>query len=95
MGPDTYDSTMQRGTGPVYTRIYRKRGRYAHLRELASSCQVLRQWWYIHDDGWLGTGSQAEYERAEALPLCPWCFRAREARLPDPRLGAGHGVEMT
>ena len=26
--------------------------------------------------GWLGTGSQAEYERAAALPLCKRCDRS-------------------
>jgi hypothetical protein len=35
---------------------------------------------------WLGTGSQAEYDHAAALPACPRCERrAAEADRPFPR----------
>lgn len=95
LGPDAYSPGCARATPPAYTRVYRRRSREAHLREAVTftGCggpRAFRDW-----NGWLGTGSQEEYERAAALPLCGTCFRWREAALDDPRLGTAHGKEMT
>jgi len=43
-------------------------------REWIAACCGRRPVWYSAE-GWLGTGSQAEYERATALPLCKACAR--------------------
>jgi hypothetical protein len=92
--PDAYDSSA--GAAPVYTRLYRPYGRYAHLRCDDGSRRVLCHM-HMHIDmsstdyGWLGTGCQAEYEQAARLPLCPLCWERREAQLMDSRLGRAHG----
>lgn len=97
--PDSYDGGPVRpGLEPVYTRVYRPHGKIAHLWELAGGCPVMNRWSdpdWLDRESWLGTGSQEEYEHAAKLPLCTDCFRRREAGGLDPRLGAGHGVEMT
>lgn len=31
--------------------------------------------WFAPSDGWMGTGSQVEYETAAALPRCGRCVR--------------------
>lgn len=54
-----------------WTRVYRRHGHEAHIRELIYSAHPRASW---NDDGWFGTGSQEEYERAAQLPLCPKCF---------------------
>jgi hypothetical protein len=95
LGPDAYSPGCTRATPLAWTRVYRRRGREAHLRELTAftGCggpRFSRDW-----DGWLGTGCQEEYEHAAALPLCRRCFAYREHRLDDERLGTGHGKEMT
>lgn len=82
MTSDAYDSTPARGTGPVWTRVYRPYARHAHLRQdvgLGSvACDPLDRRW-PDDDEWRGTGSQEEYDRAAVLPLCTACFAIREA----------------
>jgi len=59
-------------------RVYRPTGRMAHLLRPNDSPSVgypqalcgMRN--PLFSD-WLGTGSQAEHERAAQLPLCPGC----------------------
>lgn len=78
-----YDSAPARGTGLAWTRVYRLRGRKAHLRRedgASIACWPADQPGDSGtEDHWLGTGSQAEYEHAAALPLCLACFAVREA----------------
>lgn len=94
---DSYNSSPHRGgTELAWTRVYTYYGKVAHLKELAASCKYLM--WMDCDLAYLlGTGSQDEFEKAAAMRLCRECFRIRElyANHPDPRLGMGHGVEMT
>jgi len=64
-------------------RRYTRYGRVAHLldpleySERTGTAAVLcGLWeWYVHS--WLGTGSQAEYERAASLPVCKNCQARR------------------
>lgn len=96
---DSYDGGPARPSmEPVYTRVYRPRGKVAHLWELIFGCPVVGRLpspdWFDRTS-WLGTGNQEEYEQAAKKPLCRECFRRREAGFTDPRLGAGHGTEMT
>lgn len=64
----------------TYTRVYTSAAaRVAHLKPDwrggdAVLCPAESQLFV----GWLGTGSQAEYERAAALPTCKRCEKARE-----------------
>lgn len=59
-------------------KVYTPSGRVAHLRPPDYSitgakpvlCPQSLPW-----GGWLGTGSQAEYDRAAALPACKACIR--------------------
>jgi hypothetical protein len=62
-----------------YTRVYTPQGQVAHLMRPIAAGPADD---YRHalcpsvppgDSQWLGTGDQAEYERAEALPLCAAC----------------------
>lgn len=69
------------------TRVYRDGEDVAHLREDVAPAELILCRHY--DDqgdplpgypvsydaelGWMGTGSQDEYDRAAALPLCPEC----------------------
>lgn len=80
---DIYDSTPPRGTELIWTRVYRKGGRMAHLRKEDGSGDIACEGPFSRQDGrddhWLGTGSQAEYEHAAGLPLHPACFSVREA----------------
>lgn len=84
MTPDAYDSAPPRGTAPSWTRLYQRGGHYAHLeQERHVMCRnPLREDAWV-DESWRGTGSQAEYEHAAAMPLCPACFRLREIRFED------------
>jgi hypothetical protein len=93
LSPDAASSSPQRGTGPVYTRVYRRGGRVAHILEavIGTGCEREEEDHAI----WRGTGSQREYDLAAKKPLCPKCFRWRESAVSDPRLGSGHGTEMT
>ena len=61
------------------TRVYTPRGSVAHLRAPFSTirngstlCPVMPEW----PGEWLGTGGQAEYEKAASLPLCKACAKA-------------------
>ena len=56
-----------------WTRVYRRNAREAHIQEVIYSAHVRapRSW---DEGGWYGTGSQEEYDRAQALPLCPKCY---------------------
>jgi hypothetical protein len=80
---DAYDSTPSRGTELTGTRVYRKGGRYAHLRKEDGSGDIACKGPFSKQDGrddhWLGTGSQAEYDHAARLLLHPACFSVREA----------------
>jgi len=71
-------------------RRYTHGGRVAHLLDVHSytfSATALcgQDTGMLSISGWLGTGSQREYERAEALPLCRACERrhVREHPLPE------------
>ena len=60
-----------------HTRVYRKRGKYAHLvptGSLPSGYTIVMC--RLGGTGWLGTGSQQEYERAASLPVCGQCMKA-------------------
>lgn len=95
MSVDSYNSAPPRPGGPlVWTRVYLPCGRRAHLLEVGSGCPVV---WAHERSDFLGTGYQAEYERAAAKPLCRDCWRVQGhyANHPDERLGMAHGVEMT
>lgn len=66
------------------TRVYTRRGNVAHLLSPASTmingvvlCPAGPQDW--GGIGWLGTGSQREYERAVLLPTCKRCARVAAA----------------
>lgn len=72
-----------------YTRVYGRNGRYAHLLTLNGSVDIDsamcgRILWTCVREGewkpWLGTGSQAEYEKAASLPLCPRCEHLASGR---------------
>lgn len=84
MTRDEYDSAPLRSTMLEWTRVYRLRERIAHLRKetgdttIACNDPADPEMPPALDDCWLGTGSQAEYEHAAALPLCPRCFARRE-----------------
>lgn len=95
---DSYNSTPHRGGSELeWTRVYFPYGKLAHFREAGLGCPVVRFRYGDLVDGTFGTGSQEEYDTAGALPLCRHCWHIRElyANHPDPRLGMGHGVEMT
>lgn len=60
-----------------YGRLYLREGHRAHLSlpfgtaSISEAlCPVMPTW----PDEWLGTGSQAEYEKAAALPVCCACM---------------------
>lgn len=61
------------------TRLYTPHGHVAHLRSPAHAiasavpvlCPQMRPW----PGDWLGTGSQAEYDKAARLPACRHCLR--------------------
>jgi hypothetical protein len=59
------------------TRVYMPEGRVAHLLDagLASpnSCDESLCGKRTADGFWYGTGSQAEYDEAERLPVCRAC----------------------
>jgi hypothetical protein len=58
------------------TRLYMRLGRVAHLRNTFAPGVLCDATPPSHEE-WLGTGSQAEYEKAAGLPLCRKCaFRA-------------------
>lgn len=94
LGPDAYSPGCAHASPPAYTRVYRLRGREAHLRELTAFTGCGGRAAFPGWDGWLGTGSQEEYEHAAGLPLCGKCFAYREHQLDDERLGTAHGTEM-
>jgi hypothetical protein len=59
-----------------WERCYRPNSRCAHLREHSRGypiCGYDGRWDHIDPVNWLGTGSQAEYDRAAELPLCKLC----------------------
>jgi len=63
------------------TRVYTPYGRMAHLLPLGalvsfgSPVALCRRSPALFDS-WRGTGSQAEYDKAAALPLCQRCKKA-------------------
>ena len=65
-----------------YTRVYTRQGQVAHLMRLIATgladyqfalCSVGPIEREGEDGSLLGTGNQAEYERAASLPLCAVC----------------------
>lgn len=67
------------------TRVYSRTGAKAHLlTPLASPnagypaalCGLSPQWF----ESWYGTGTQAEHEKAESLPLCKRCEQKAAAQ---------------
>ena len=73
------------------TRLYTPQGAVAHLQPPLSSgvktvlCPRMWPW----PDGWLGTGSQAEYEKAAALPTCKECLKRAGGWLRAAQLRTG------
>jgi hypothetical protein len=66
---------------PQPTRVYTPYGKMAHLlplgdRATAGYPVALCRRSPALFDSWLGTGSQGEYEKAAALPLCKRCKTA-------------------
>jgi hypothetical protein len=62
-----------------YERRYTgKQGKVAHLVDESYLTRIMDGWLVVlcglGGDMWKGTGSQDEYERAEALPLCRNCL---------------------
>lgn len=82
-GWTAYDSAPPRGSELPWTRVYRKGGWMAHLRREDGAADIACLGLLSPEDGrddhWLGTGSQAEYDHAAQMPLCPRCFAVREA----------------
>lgn len=66
-----------------YRRVYLPSGRRAHLSPPFSArsglCAIAPEW----PADWLGTGSQDEYDRAAALPLCRRCQSVFGASLAE------------
>jgi hypothetical protein len=66
----------------LYTRVYVGRGKKAHLRPndsgryFVARCGVAPAWY--DPNGWYGTGSQEEIDKAKAMPLCKRCLMALE-----------------
>ena len=67
----------------LYTRVYVGRGQKAHLmpnesyqRHKSVPCGTAPVW--FDPDGWKGTGSQDETEKAEAMDLCKRCVMVLE-----------------
>lgn len=60
---------------PEYNRVYTQYGKAAHYTEqgTVTLCRI----WDLDTTGFLGTGSQLEYEHASALPLCKTCAGGR------------------
>ena len=52
------------------SRVYTPKGKVAHLTEQGTI--TLCRLWY--PDGFLGTGSQEEYETAATMPTCKTCY---------------------
>jgi hypothetical protein len=65
------------------TRVYTRYGRFAHLRSTTHG--VLHLGMPQDPDGWLGTGSQDEYDAAAVLPLCKVCEATAASLDPAPR----------
>lgn len=59
-----------------YGRLYLRRGSRAHLSAPLTWRRVLCSAEPAGSDDWLGTGSQAEYDKAASLPLCRACKAA-------------------
>jgi hypothetical protein len=62
------------GHDHAWTRVYRARGKVAHISELIYVAHLSAPSSWDDSEGWYGTGSQEEYETAAAMPLCPKCF---------------------
>jgi hypothetical protein len=88
LSADSYDSSRPRGgTELTWTRVFFPYGKLAHFKECGAACPVLRRD-YVDLSLLPGTGSQQEYDEAEALPLCRHCFRTRELYANHPRTRA-------
>jgi hypothetical protein len=72
---------------PPETRVYTFTGKVAHLVAVGGSPSLHRPPALCGREAgtWLGTGSQAEYEKAAALPTCRFCAERLAA-------AAGRGV---
>jgi len=82
---------MTRLPGSDYARVYLPHGTVAHLMAPFGSRYVLCPAGSRAGE-WLGTGSQAEYDRAAALPLCFRCQGTLNRTLPSPERTTMTGV---
>lgn len=57
--------------------------RHAHRSGVAHESVCGR--WVFDPAWWLGTGSQAEYERCASLPMCKTCLLRLGVGVPDGR----------
>lgn len=75
------NNAPDQGIPDGYTLVYRPTGRYAHFADTGDAGGYCEVYCRLGGTGWLGTGSQEQYERAASLPKCPACLRAtgREA----------------
>lgn len=55
-------------------------GRVLHALRDTSKRQAICGLGLHRSEDWMGTGSQAEYERAERLPLCKRCLQSSGGR---------------
>ncbi|MGH8575605.1 MAG: hypothetical protein ACREXX_13940 [Gammaproteobacteria bacterium] len=73
---------MPAETCPFHERRYLRYGRVAHLLDAVGGVGTYQVALCVRVpalcSAWLGTGSQAEYERAAELPLCQDCERLHD-----------------
>jgi len=58
----------------AWTRVYRRTGRIAHIRELLSAAHPWAPDSWDVAGSWYGTGSYEEYKKAARMPTCAQCF---------------------
>lgn len=68
----------------AWTRVYRRADRTAHIRELIRIAHPDAPATWDESEGWYGTGSQQEYDRAKTLPSCAQCFLIKVQYEHDP-----------
>lgn len=72
-------------------RGYTYHGAVAHLLPHGRRTALCGRSPVWHSD-WYGTGSQAEYEKAAALPLCAYCAKRAEQNAAAERAAFGTGA---